>query len=185
MTTVQKGIVCSILLVGLQFLAGCLLQNQSRATASVDPQSSETSSLGVRDRLQDRVQERVSEKLGTVSGAAEKTTQAQPTVSANAQTAPKQPLAPTTRIAQRNAPAANRNQLVSALADQVVTRVNQSSCKDFQNSLNRMQDQPNNQNSAVKSRLMDTMKANPELRRTFIDTIAGPLANKMFDCGLI
>ncbi len=165
MTTVQKGIVCSVLLVGLQLAAGCFLQNQSRATASVEPQTSD-SPLGLRDRLQDRVQERVSEKLSATAGSTDQT-------------------AHSLRIAQRNAPAVNKIQLVNVLADQVVNRVNQSSCKDFQSSLNRLQDQPKNQNSAMKARLLDSMKANPELRRTFIDAIAGPLANKMFDCGLI
>lgn len=93
---------------------------------------------------------------------------------------------PTTKLAQRPlGGGVNQSQLVSLIASQMVTRVNQMSCTDFRGSLNRLQNSQNGQNSGLRARLLDALQAQPDLRRTFIDAIAAPLTNKMFDCGLV
>jgi hypothetical protein len=180
MTTVQKGIVCSILLIGLQLAAGCLLQEKSRAT--VDTQTpNQNGSVGLRDRIRDRV----NTKLSSSDNGAARSAQPSSSEARSSLATPPKALAASPKVAQLG----GRPQVASLIADQFVNRINQSSCTDFRSSLYRLEDRQSGksvqQKNATRDRLMDAAQSNPEIRKVFIDRVAGPLANKMFDCGMI
>ena len=64
------------------------------------------------------------------------------------------------------------------VADKVIQKYQQSSCPQ----LMAMRDQPK---SAQEQRAMQLLRDDPNMRRAFIDRVAAPIANKMFDCGMI
>lgn len=39
--------------------------------------------------------------------------------------------------------------------------------------------------AAVQEKAMEMLKNNPEMREKFINRVAGPIANKMFECNLV
>jgi hypothetical protein len=179
MLIVQKKIMLlAILLSGLTVVTGCIVQNQSRATAEGQNQPT-----GLREQVREKVRDRVDQRLDAGSSSTANTTVTiPPTPIQRPQSKP-----PLAQAPRPNRPAVNREQLVELIGDQVATRISQSSCSEFQSTLDRLKAQKTQggSNSAKRKRVMDAMKANPELRTSFINKVAGPVANKMFDCGLI
>lgn len=186
MTNFHKGITFGVFLIGLQLIGGCILQGQSRATAESAPSVSPASTTLTATPLRERILDKIAEHRGTQTEASlvpPQSSAVSPSSTAN-NTLSSAPAA--TKIAQRGLGAGvNHGQIVSLIADQMVNRVNQMSCSDFRSSLNRLQGSQKSQNSGMRTRLLGALQAQPELRRTFIDAIAAPLANKMFDCGLV
>lgn len=39
--------------------------------------------------------------------------------------------------------------------------------------------------SDMEKRVVDLMRKDPQLRQTFLNQVAGPIANKLFECGMI
>ena len=39
--------------------------------------------------------------------------------------------------------------------------------------------------SDVEKRVVDMMRKDPQLRKAFLDQVAGPIVNKLFECGMI
>jgi hypothetical protein len=178
MLIVQKKLLLAILFSGLTVVTGCIMQNQSRATAEGQNQP-----LGLREQVREKVRDRVDQRMDAGSSSTPETAlTTSPTPTQRPQSNPSLAQAP-----RPNRPAANREQLVELIGDQVATRISQSSCSEFQSTLDRLKAQKaqGGSNNAKRKRVMDAMKANPELRTSFINKVAGPVANKMFDCGLI
>lgn len=68
--------------------------------------------------------------------------------------------------------------LMNMVADKVVKKYQSSSCEQ----LWAQKAQPK---SEQEQRLIGLLKGDPQLRIAFMDKVAGPIANKMFDCGMI
>jgi hypothetical protein len=68
--------------------------------------------------------------------------------------------------------------LMNKVAEKVIQKYQQASCPQ----LMAQRDQPK---SAQEQRAMQLLRDDPNMRRAFIDRVAAPIANKMFDCGMI
>ena len=68
--------------------------------------------------------------------------------------------------------------IMDKIADKVIQKYQQSSCPQLMASRN----QPK---SSQEQRALQMLRSDPTLRKAFIDKVAAPIANKMFECGLI
>jgi hypothetical protein len=68
--------------------------------------------------------------------------------------------------------------LMNMVADKVIQKYQSSTCEQ----LWAQKQQPK---SEQEQRLMSLLKSDPQLRTAFMNKVAGPIANKMFDCGMI
>ena len=68
--------------------------------------------------------------------------------------------------------------LMNAVADKVIQKYQSSSCEQ----LWAQKQQPK---SAEEQRVISLLKSDPQLRTAFMNKVAGPISNKMFDCGMI
>jgi hypothetical protein len=72
--------------------------------------------------------------------------------------------------------------IVDALADKIIQKYQGSSCEQLAQQRSDRQGQPK---SPQEQQAMNAMRSNPEMRTAFINKVAAPIANKMFDCGMI
>jgi len=77
---------------------------------------------------------------------------------------------------------AEQHPLLNMIADQVIQKYQNASCEDLWKERAEKQGQPKPEKEQEFIQLMQT---NPDLRKEFIDKIAPPVANKMFECGMI
>jgi hypothetical protein len=68
--------------------------------------------------------------------------------------------------------------IMDRVADKVIHKYQQSSCPQ----LMAQRDQPK---SPQEQRALQLLRDDPNMRRAFIDRVAAPIANKMFECGMI
>jgi hypothetical protein len=68
--------------------------------------------------------------------------------------------------------------LMNMVAEKVIQKYQSSTCEQ----LWAQKAQPK---SEQEQRLMSLLKSDPALRTAFMNKVAGPIANKMFDCGMI
>jgi hypothetical protein len=68
--------------------------------------------------------------------------------------------------------------LMNMVADKVIQKYQSSTCEQ----LWAQKQQPK---SAEEQRVIALLKSDPQLRTAFMNKVAGPIANKMFDCGMI
>jgi hypothetical protein len=68
--------------------------------------------------------------------------------------------------------------LMNAVADKVIQKYQNSTCEQ----LWAQKQQPK---SAEEQRVIALLKSDPQLRTAFMNKVAGPISNKMFDCGMI
>ena len=68
--------------------------------------------------------------------------------------------------------------ILDSIANKVVQKYQSSSCEQ----LWAQKAQPK---SAEEQRVISLLKADPAMRTEFINRVAAPMANKMFDCGMI
>ncbi len=68
--------------------------------------------------------------------------------------------------------------LMNAVADKVIQKYQSSTCEQ----LWAQKQQPK---SAEEQRVINLLKSDPQLRTAFMNKVAGPISNKMFDCGMI
>ena len=68
--------------------------------------------------------------------------------------------------------------LMNAVADKVIQKYQSSTCEQ----LWAQKQQPK---SAEEQRVIGLLKSDPQLRTAFMNKVAGPISNKMFDCGMI
>jgi hypothetical protein len=68
--------------------------------------------------------------------------------------------------------------LMNMVADKVIQKYQSATCEQ----LWAQKSQPK---SEQEQRLMSLLKSDPALRTAFMNKVAGPIANKMFDCGMI
>ena len=68
--------------------------------------------------------------------------------------------------------------LMNAVADKVIQKYQTSTCEQ----LWAQKQQPK---SEQEQRVMGLLKSDPQLRAAFLNKVAGPISNKMFECGMI
>ena len=68
--------------------------------------------------------------------------------------------------------------IVDALANKVVQKYQQSSCE-------QLREQKSEPKTPQEQKAVELLRNNPEIRTEFLNKVAAPIANKMFDCGLI
>ena len=68
--------------------------------------------------------------------------------------------------------------LMNAVADKVIQKYQSSTCEQ----LWAQKQQPK---SAEEQRVISLLKSDPQLRTAFMNKVAGPISNKMFDCDMI
>ncbi|MGK7877464.1 MAG: hypothetical protein AB4426_30435 [Xenococcaceae cyanobacterium] len=80
-------------------------------------------------------------------------------------------------------PQISKEALMDIATNLVTQKFENSSCQE----LSQMQSQPTAEGpeGAIKQKAIEMLRANPEMREEFINRVAGPIANKMFECELI
>lgn len=70
--------------------------------------------------------------------------------------------------------------LVDMLANKVIQKYQTSSCTQLR--LKKLDKEPP---SAQQQKIIQYLKSNPQMRTYFINKVSAPIANKMFECGMI
>jgi hypothetical protein len=68
--------------------------------------------------------------------------------------------------------------ILDQVAGKVVAKYQQASCED----LWKQKGQPK---SEMEQRVIQLLRTDPQMRQEFINRVAAPIANKMFECGMI
>lgn len=68
--------------------------------------------------------------------------------------------------------------ILDAVTNKVILKYQQSSCEQL---WQKKSEPP----SAEQQKLVSLLRSDPQMRAAFINKVAAPIANKMFDCGLI
>lgn len=72
--------------------------------------------------------------------------------------------------------------MMEKVAQKVIEKYQKSSCEE----LKAQKEQPADpQQAAMKQKAVAALKNDPKMREQFLNKIAGPIANKMFECGMV
>jgi hypothetical protein len=72
--------------------------------------------------------------------------------------------------------------IMERVAEKVIQKYQTSSCQD----LARQKGQrPTGQKAQIEQRAMELLRSDPQLRTEFLNRVAAPIANKLFECGMI
>ena len=71
--------------------------------------------------------------------------------------------------------------MIDKLAQRVVQKYQNSSCQQ----LAEERSQPRRQKGEMEQRAIAVLRSDPQMRTEFINRVAAPIANKLFECGLI
>ena len=72
--------------------------------------------------------------------------------------------------------------VMDKVAAKVIDKYQKSSCVDLKQS---KATPPSGQEAELMQKAVQELKANPEMRAAFINKVAPPIANKLFECGMI
>ncbi len=67
--------------------------------------------------------------------------------------------------------------IMDAVASKVIQRYQSSTCEDLW--------AKKGQHGPEEQRLTGFLRSDPQMRQAFFDKIAGPVVNKMFECGMV
>jgi hypothetical protein len=84
--------------------------------------------------------------------------------------------------ANLTAVAQNSYPMIDKVADKVIAHYQNSSCQQFQAAKGQP---PSGQKAKEEQRAVEYLKQNPQAAQYFINKVAAPIANKMFECGMI
>jgi hypothetical protein len=74
----------------------------------------------------------------------------------------------------------SQHPILDKIADKVIQKYQQSTCEDLWKKKSEKAPPSPEEQKAVQF-----LKGNPEMRTIFINKVAAPIANKMFECGMI
>jgi hypothetical protein len=83
-----------------------------------------------------------------------------------------------TMLLMASSAAAQQFPMVDMVADRVVQKYQNSSCAD----LMVQRDQPRSQE---EKNAIQALRGDPQMRREFINRVAAPVANKLFECHML
>ena len=72
--------------------------------------------------------------------------------------------------------------VLDQIANKVVQKYQQATCEQLWQERAQKGKKPE---SPMEQRAIEMLKANPQMRSEFINKVAAPIANKMFECGMI
>jgi hypothetical protein len=68
------------------------------------------------------------------------------------------------------------------VAAKVIAKYQNSSCDQLRA---QKQQPPAGQQAAIQQKAIQQLKQNPQMREYFLNKVAGPIVNKLFECGMI
>jgi len=72
--------------------------------------------------------------------------------------------------------------MMDMVANKVVEKYQQSTCEQL---WQRKRQKPTGPKAQMEQRAIQALRNDPQMREAFINRVAGPIANKMFECGMI
>jgi len=72
--------------------------------------------------------------------------------------------------------------MMEKVAQKVIEKYQKSSCEDLKA---QKEQPPDPQQAAMKQKAVAALKNDPKMREQFLNKVAGPIANKMFECGMV
>lgn len=72
--------------------------------------------------------------------------------------------------------------IMDKLADRVVQKYQSSSCQDL---IQKKSQPQTGKREMVEEKALEMLRKDPQMRTEFLNRVAGPIANKMFECGMI
>jgi hypothetical protein len=72
--------------------------------------------------------------------------------------------------------------MMDAVAQKVIQKYQNASCTDL---MVKKTTPPTDEQAQKRAQAIEAMRDNPAMRQAFIDKVAAPIANKLFDCGMI
>ena len=72
--------------------------------------------------------------------------------------------------------------LMEAIAKKVIEKYQTSSCQDL---AKQKSQPPTGQQAQMEQRAVQALRNDPQMRTAFLNRVAAPIANKLFDCGMI
>ena len=85
-----------------------------------------------------------------------------------------------------SAPQAQQGQspypMADMLAQKIIDKYTNSTCIQLAESKS---EKPTGEKAQIEQRVIQMLKQDPQMRQYFINKVAAPVANKMFECGMI
>ena len=75
--------------------------------------------------------------------------------------------------------------ILDKLAQKVITKYQTTSCADLIAKKEAPKHAEPADQAQMKQKVVTMLRNDPEMRAHFLDMIAGPIANKMFECGMV
>ena len=72
--------------------------------------------------------------------------------------------------------------VMEKIAQKVVQKYQTSSCQDL---AKQKSQPPTGQQAQIEQRVLEVLRNDPQMRTAFINRVAAPIANKLFECGMI
>ena len=83
---------------------------------------------------------------------------------------------------QAGVASAQQYPLMDKLADRVVQKYQSSTCQDL---IAKKSQPQTGKREMMEEKAVDMLRKDPQMRTEFLNRVAGPIANKMFECGMI
>ena len=77
---------------------------------------------------------------------------------------------------------ASQNPVMDAIAQKVIEKYQTTSCEQLAAEKGQP---PNPQQAQMKAKAVQQLRQDPDMRKAFLDKVAGPIVNKMFECGMV
>jgi hypothetical protein len=87
-----------------------------------------------------------------------------------------------TCVARVDGQASTQYPIVDKLAAKVVQKYQTSTCEQLQE---KRHQPPSGQQAAMEQKAVEMLRSDPAMRQHFLNKVAAPIANKMFECGMI
>jgi hypothetical protein len=72
--------------------------------------------------------------------------------------------------------------MADLIAQKIIEKYNTSTCVQLAVAKS---EKPTGERAVMEARVIEALKADPQMRAYFINKVAAPIANKMFECGMI
>jgi hypothetical protein len=72
--------------------------------------------------------------------------------------------------------------IMDRVAQKIVDKYTNSTCAQL---AEQKSEQPQGEEAQMKQRVIAMLKQDPQMRQAFINKVAAPIANKLFECGMI
>ena len=72
--------------------------------------------------------------------------------------------------------------MMEKVAQKVIEKYQKSSCEELKA---QKEQPPDLQQAAMKQKVVGALKNDPKMREQFLNKVAAPIANKLFECGMV